>query len=122
MMNLDAYLKSKPIHSPVETEIYHWHNNYILDSFLVDLALEKCLIKNYTEFNQITLYLNAQDLEMIIETIQNYMTRRFPFKEKTSLEVAKLKWQKALHTFENCLNTMDFKNNSLYYYCTLSNE
>ena len=121
-MTLDAYLKSKSIHSPIETEIYHWRNNYILDGFLVDLATKKGFVKNYTEFNQTTLYLNAKDLEMLIETIQNYMARRFPFKERTSLEVAKLKWQKALHTFEHCLNTIDFQSSTLYYCCTLSNE
>lgn len=121
-MNLDAYLKSKSIYSPVEKEVYHWHNNYILDSFLVDLALQKGLVRNYTEFDQIMLSLNPEDLEIIIETIQKYMNKRFPFKEKTSLEVAKIKWQKALHIFKNCLDTMDFQNHTLYYYCTLSHE
>jgi hypothetical protein len=121
-MNLDAYLKSESILASEEVEIYHWTNNYILDGFLVDLAIQKGLIKNYAEFNEFILYLSPEDLESLVETIQDYIARRFPFKGKSDYEVAKLKWQKALHIFENCLTAIDFKKNTLYYYCTLTNS
>jgi len=119
-MSLNTYLKTKSINSPIESEIQHWKNNYILDGFFADLATKKGLIKNYAEFNSSMLELNSSDLKFIISSINEYLVKRFPFDEKNNGEIAKLEWEKSLKTFQLCLKNIDFKNSSLYYLSVIS--